>query len=292
MNQPAPVHVVAILGEGVVTPGTALVSGDDLGLTRGDGCFDAMRITHDADGVRVHHREAHVERMGRSAALLQIAGAPAGSAWNELINEALAHWRAPGEAVLKLVLTRGAESVRSAPFGYLTITTVPDYSGPRRGVTAVSLDRGYRSDAFADAPWLLGGVKTLSYAVNVAARREALSRGVDEPIWRSSDGYLLEGPTSGLIFAQDDRLWTTPTAGTGILASVTVAAILDEAGRQGVGTGEAFFTPDQAIDCTGVWLASAIRGVLPVTELDGRPIHHDSTVTSVLAVAAGFPAIP
>ena len=158
-------------------------------------------------------------------------------------------------------------------------------------MTAVSLDWGHRSDAFADAPWLLGGVKTLSYAVNVAARREALSRGVDDPIWRSSDGYLLEGPTSGLIIAADDRLWTTPTGGTGVLASVTVGAVLEVAGRQGVGTGETLFTPADAIGSDGLWLASAIRGVLPVTELDGQQVRHDPAITSVLAQAAGFPAI-
>ncbi len=291
MNQPPPAQLVAVLGQGIVPPDSALVIGDDLGLTRGDGCFDALRITNDADGLRVHHREPHLERLARSAALLQIADAPTTDAWNELIDEALAHWDQPGEAVLKLVLTRGAESVLSAPFGYLTITVVPDYSRVRRGVTAVSLDRGYRSDAFSGAPWLLGGVKTLSYAVNVAARRETLARGVDEPIWRSSDGHLLEGPTSGLIFAAEDRLWTTPRTGTGILASVTVAAILDEAGRQGVGTGEALFTPAQAIGCDGVWLVSAIRGVLPVIELDRAPVRHDPAVTSVLAVAAGFPPL-
>ncbi len=280
-----------MLGRGVAPPGAPLVSGDDLGLTRGDGCFDAMRVTNDSGGLRVHHREPHVARLGRSAAALQIADAPTAAEWNDLIDEALAQWRQPGEAILKLVLTRGEESVRSAPFGYLTITTAPDYSRARRGVTAVSLDRGHRSDAFLDAPWLLGGVKTLSYAVNVAARREALARGVDDPIWSSSDGYLLEGPTSGLIFAADDRLWTTPTAGTGILASVTVAAILAEAARQGVGAGEALITPAQAWECDGLWLVSAIRGVLPVVELDGRPVRHDPAVTSVLAVAGGFPPL-
>lgn len=289
MSQSAPIQLVAVLGEGVVPPDSTLVSGDDLGLTRGDGCFDALRITNDGDGLRVHHREAHVARLGRSAASLQIGDAPPTADWQELIDTALAQWREPGEAILKLVLTRGAESASSAPFGYLTITAAPDYSRARRGVTAVSLDRGYRSDAFAAAPWLLGGVKTLSYAVNVAARRAALAQGVDEPIWRSSDGYLLEGPTSALIFAADDRLWTTPTTGTGILASVTVAAIFAEAERQSVGTGETLFTPAQALDCSGVWLVSAIRGVLPVTELDGRPMRHDPAVTSVLAVSAGFP---
>lgn len=291
MSQPAPVQLVAVLGEGVVAPGSALVGGDDLGLTRGDGCFDALRVTQDADGPRAHHRQAHLARLVASAAALQFEEIPTIAAWDELIDAALAGWQEPGEAILKLVLTRGTESVRSAPFGYLTLTSAPDHTRARRGVTAICLDRGYRSDAFSDAPWLLGGVKTLSYAVNVAARREAAARGVDDAIWRSSDGYLLEGPTSGLLFSRDDRLWTTPTQGTGILASVTVAEVLAEAERQGVGTGTALFTPAQAIECDGVWLASAIRGVLPVVELDGRPIRHDPAVTSVLAVAAGFPPL-
>lgn len=286
-----PAQLLAVLGSGLVPADHAVLLADDLGVTRGDGCFDAMRVTRDGRGVRVHHRDGHLARFARSAARLGLADAPPTAAWGELIDQALSAWEHPGEAVLKLVLTRGRESVPTPPFGYLTLTAAPDYRRPRRGVSAASLDRGHRSDAFAEAPWLLGGVKTLSYAVNVAARREAAARGVDEVIWSSTDGYLLEGPTSGLIFAAEDRLWTTPTGGTGILDSVTVAAVFDVARRNGVDTGEALFTVTDARACDGVWLVSAIRGVLPVTELDGRPLPHDPAVTSVLAVAGGFPPI-
>lgn len=285
-----PVQLLAVLGRGILASETAVLSADDLGVTRGDGCFDAVRITVDARGTRAHYLDEHLARFTRSAAALQIA-APAEAAWRELIDLALAAWNQPGEAVLKLVLTRGQESMVSAAFGYLTITQVGDHSRARRGVTAVSLDRGFRSDAFADAPWLLGGVKTISYATNVAAKREATARGMDEAIFRSSDGFLLEGPTAGLVFAADDRLWTTPTAGTGVLESVTIGALFAAARQHDVATGEALFTPADAVKADGVWLVSAIRGVLPVVQLDGHEVHHDPAVTSVLAQAAGFPGI-
>ncbi len=280
-------QVVAVLGRGVVPRDTPLLVADDLGLTRGDGCFDACRVTVVDGRARADHLDAHLARFARSATALELP-APDETAWRALIDEALAQWRAPGEAVLKLVLTRGPELAASGPTGLVTITTAADATAARRGVTATTLTRGYPSDAFLDVPWLLGGVKTLSYAVNVAAKREAARRGVDEVIFTSSDGYLLEGPTAGLLVAADDQLWTTPTAGTGVLASVTIEAIFTAARADGVATRHALFRPGDLAATDGAWLVSAVRGVLPVLELDGEPLPHDPRITARLATAAGF----
>ena len=45
-----------------------------------------------------------------------------------------------------------------------------------------------------DAPWLLGGAKTLSYAVNMASQRWAQSIGAQDVLWVSADGFALEAP--------------------------------------------------------------------------------------------------
>ncbi|HRA75287.1 MAG TPA: aminotransferase class IV [Propionicimonas sp.] len=283
-------QVLAVHGRGLLPFQTPLLSGDDLGVTRGDGCFDALRVTADPSGARAHFVTAHLERFARSAAALGIATPPVAQ-WRELIDEALAAWAWPGEAICKVVLTRGLESGPSEPVGYLTITAAPDFSRVRRGVSAVTLDRGYAHDAFAAAPWLLGGVKTLSYAVNVAAQRAARIAGVDEAVFRSSDALLLEGPTAGLLYARDDALWTTPVTGSGVLPSVTIAELFSVAAAQGVRTGAAFLPAGEARTCDGVWLVSAIRGVVPVLELDGVELRHFADVTSTLAAAVGFPRI-
>jgi 4-amino-4-deoxychorismate lyase len=275
------------MGRGVVPRETPLLLADDLGLTRGDGCFDAARVTVVDGRARVDHLDRHLARFARSAAAL-VLPAPDPAAWRPLIAAALAQWQEPGEAVLKLVLTRGPEYVPSAVSALVTITPAPDATRARRGVTGVTLSRGYPSDAFVDAPWLLGGVKTLSYAVNVAAKREAARRGADEVVFTSSDGYLLEGPTAGLLVAADDQLWTTPVAGTGVLQSVTIDVIMDAARADGVGTREALFRSQDLADTDGAWLVSAVRGVLPLVELDGVRLPTNPAITARLAAAAGF----
>ena len=275
------------MGRGVVPRDTPLLVADDLGFSRGDGCFDALRVVRDEGGLRVDHLDRHLARFARSAAALELPP-PDDGAWRELIDTALDAWPHRGEAVLKLILTRGSEHAGTGVTALLTITTAPDATAARTGVTGITLSRGFAADAFAAAPWLLGGVKTLSYAVNVAAKREAARRGVDEVVFTSSDGFLLEGPTAGLLVAADDQLWTTPTAATGVLPSVTVDVIMATARAEGVGTREALFRVDELVDAQGVWVVSAIRGVLPLVELDGVPLPHDPAITAHLAAAAGF----
>jgi len=100
------VQLLAILGTGLVDPDTPVLRADDLGLTRGDGCFEGARVVTSADGVSaVDKLEAHLARMSRSAAALGIAFDEA--AWRGLVGQAVAAWAGPGEAAMRLLLTRG-----------------------------------------------------------------------------------------------------------------------------------------------------------------------------------------
>ena len=81
-----------------------------------------------------------------------------------------------------------------------------------------------RHDVAETSPWLLAGAKSLSYAVNRAAQREAARRGAHDVIFVSSDGYALEGPTSNVILLADGVV-RTPQTDQGILAGTTQAAV-------------------------------------------------------------------
>lgn len=279
-------RVVALLGRGVIPTDSSPIAADDLGFTRGDGCFDAMRVVRDAAGVRVDHRDKHLARFARSAAAMDLPPIDV-PAWTALVQQAAESWRGEGEAVCKVIWTRGGEFVASDPVGVALIAPVPVSCVPLR---LASLSTGRAAEAFCDAPWLLGGVKTISYALNAAAKREANRRGVDDALFVSSDGFLLEGPTSALVVARDGVLDTTPTAHTGILASVTLDVIREQAGNHGREVRERLLRPEELALADGAWLVSAIRGVCPIVELDGRRVDFNPRISTTLARWAGFAA--
>ena len=278
-------HLVAVLGRGVIDdPDEPVLSAFDMGLTRGDGCFDAMRIEiGDGGSVHVDHLDAHLDRLVRSARALDLPPVDL-VGWRALIDEALAAWGRPGEAVLRVLLSRGSEwSLDRVPTGILTIAPLPESSRAQRsGISVVTLSLGRHAELGGETGWLLGGVKTLSYAVNMAAAREAARRGADDALFVSSDGLALEGPRSALIWREADVLVSTRIEGTGILASVTQASIFGEATREGVVTRSDLIGVGRLPETDGAWLVSSGRLVAPILTLDGVAMPTDPAWTDRL----------
>jgi 4-amino-4-deoxychorismate lyase len=206
--------------------------------------------------------------MRRSAAALDIAFDE--PAWRALIDEAVAAWAHPGEAAMKLLLTRGSPS--GPPSGFVSIGPLPaDYPRQRRdGLRIVTLSRGLPSDAFTDAPWLLGGVKSLSYAVNMAGQREAARRGADDAVFVSTDGVVLEAPTGSVVWSAGRTLHTTPTGATGILAGTTQRLLFERAAVAGWRTAETCASVADLHAADVVWLVGSVRGPVDVVDLDGK----------------------
>ena len=82
---------MGLLGVGLVDPTAPLLRADDLGVVRGDGCFETVRVRPDGGAEDL---DPHLERLARSEAALDLpATDPA--AWRELVGDAA---RPPGPA--------------------------------------------------------------------------------------------------------------------------------------------------------------------------------------------------
>ncbi|MDT0180292.1 aminotransferase class IV [Microbacterium sp. ARD31] len=255
-----------------IDPQAPALSVGELSTQRGDGIFESIGVV---DG---HPQEvgAHLDRLIHSARLCDLP-VPHREQWRQAV--AAAATEAPeGESVMKLILSRGVEH-GPAPTAWITIASAPDFRTVRReGVRVATLDRGLDSGAPERAPWLLLGAKTLSYAVNMAAIREAKRRGADDALFVSSDGVLLEGPTSSLILRIDGR-YVTPAPGAGILHGTTQMSVFEELARRGFETAYATLPASALSQADAAWLVSSVRLAVPVTAIDGSPMPVDGELT-------------
>jgi 4-amino-4-deoxychorismate lyase len=248
----------------------------DLGVTRGDGIFESIGVV---DG-RAQALEPHLARLARSAAMLDLPE-PDRDVWRRAVLQSieLAGDRVAGRELLaKLVLTRGIEG-GDALTGWLYLFDAGAYDAEREGgVRVVTLDRGYRSDVAQTSPWLLAGAKTLSYAVNKAALREAARRGADDVIFVSTDGIVLEGPNSSVIALIDGVHVTTPPE-LGVLEGTTQHAFFADVEAHGGKTAYRALTVDDLRSADALWLASSGRQIAPVSSLDGHEVAQDARLT-------------
>lgn len=279
LNQPSsdvPPHRPGDAPFELVDPAAPQLSVLDLGATRGDGIFEAFSVT----AGRPHSIDAHLGRFTRSAAKLDLP-APDTAAWQDAIDGVIAALVGIDEALVKLVMTRGIEGDADArPTGWVYGWAAPDYSRARtEGISVVTLDRGYRHDAEEVSPWLLLGAKTISYAVNRSVMREAARRGADDVIFVSSDGFVLEGPSSTVLVRRGNTI-LTPGTGLGILDGTTQGELFNWAADRGMETGFELMTPDQLGGVDALWLVSSGRLVAPVKAVDGVTRDMDTERTN------------
>ena len=258
-----------------VDPAAPALTVGELSTQRGDGIFESIGVV---DG---HPQEvtAHLERLAHSAQLCELP-LPDLAQWRAAVDRAAAHC-GPGESVIKLILSRGVEH-GPAPTAWVTAAEASDFTRARtEGIRVVTLDRGYSLATPARAPWLLLGAKTLSYAVNMAALREAKRRGADDAIFTTSDGYVLEAPTASLIVRRGDT-FVTPAPNAGILHGTTQLSLFEHLALRGFAVGYETIPVASLAEADAAWLVSSVRLAAPITAIDDAPLAVDAEFTASL----------
>ena len=228
----------------------------DEGLLRGDGIFEVIRVY---DGQPFAF-EAHLRRLQSSADNLRLpldlesVRADA----HRLLAEAGA---GRDHDALRIVITRGGRRL------LLTEGLSPTRETIRLASVTYAPTR------------ILDGVKSLSYGSNMLATRLAQERGYDEALLVTPHGRVLEAPTSSLFWVKDGTL-LTPPLDDHILASITRALVIEEAGAR----EQACTLPDLAA-AEEVFLASTIREVQPVVAVDDTVFDGSGPVTARTAAS-------
>ncbi|WNM23472.1 aminotransferase class IV [Demequina capsici] len=278
----------------LIDPTTPLAGATDLGLTRGDGIFESVGIHHG----RMHDLEPHLERLAQSARLMDLP-APDLAVFRDAISQAVDALLAgvdhvPVTALCKIVYTRGEEAAAAVapgrPLGFALAYEFPDPTeARRRGTSALTLTRGYPLGIGAVAPWLTVGAKTLSYSVNMAALRHAAAQGVEEVVFTTTDGFVLEAPRSTVVMRRGDVV-TTPSIEGGLLHGTAQRAAFDAFEALGLSTEYRDVRVEELAGADALWLADSAFLLRPLHHLDGRRLEVDEALTGAaidLMLAAG-----
>jgi 4-amino-4-deoxychorismate lyase len=261
----------------------------DLALLRGEAVFEALRVY----GGRPFRLRAHLDRLAASAAALDL---PLPAGLEELAGRAVAA-AGGGDAVLRLICTKGPEGPpvdrdgpgEGGPSAFAICTDIPGSfeEERRRGLRLVLLTTATDPLLRAGSPWLLAGVKTISYALNMAAQRTARARGADDAVLVGLGGELLEAPTANLWWRTGHTLHT-PSLELGILAGITGAVLHELAPGLGLKVLDGVFTAEALTAADEAFLSSSTREIMPVVEVDGVPIADGRPGPTAATLQAGL----
>jgi branched-chain amino acid aminotransferase len=196
----------------------------------------------------------HLERLRSSAAELNLLLDPADLPDHQAVRALLHADGREHDAMLRLTLSGGLSTSRA---GTLWMRSFPLPPPLREGGIVLGPAWPARVDSLASH-------KTLNYWHNRLIFEDAQSRGFDECISVSSDGYLWEGSRSNLFAVVHGELLTPPCVGR-VLPGIMRGLILEQGHLLGLniretplGLFDPLFRPEE------VFMSNSVRGIMPV----------------------------
>ena len=257
---------LAVGGRGLVDPDEPVLYVDDEAFLRSRAAFETARVY----GGMPFKLDEHLARLAGSAARVEIGRIDVAEL-ERLARLAVEAAAAP-DAVLRLFVTPGRDGA-GRPTQIAMVSTLPEGldEARARGIKLISIQLGLDPALRASTPGLLGGVKSTSYAVNMAAEAEAKRRGADDAVFLAAGDIVLEGPVTNVWWRLEDALYT-PALELGILAGVTRATLVEEAAAAGYEVREGAFPLGHMAAAEEAFTSSSVREVMPVVELEGATL--------------------
>ena len=242
----------------------ARISPLDRGFLFADGVYEVIPVHRG----RMFRLRQHLQRLEDSLAAIRLPNPHSMEEWAAIAGR-VAATAGGAEMLVYLQVTRGAEFGRNHLFPRDTAPTVFAFASPYPAPAASVIERGLTAATLQDTRWSRCDIKSVALLANVLLRQEAADRGADEALLVRG-GLLLEGSSSSVFLCIGGTL-VTPPHDHRILPGTSRDAVLELA----EGWLPSQVCPLEAREiasCDELWIASAGRGVLPVTVVDGEPV--------------------
>jgi D-alanine transaminase len=242
---------------------SARVSPLDRGFLFADAVYEVIAVY----GGRALLLDAHLRRLARSLAELDIAAPHTDAGWRSIVGQLIAR-NGSGDMGVYLQVTRGADSGRDHAFPAGIRPTVFAMASPLAPTNLATA--GVRAITGPDTRWARCDIKTTALLANVLLRQAAAEAGAGEFIMLRN-GFVTEGSGSSVLIVEAGVLFTRPD-GHEILPGTTIRLVREVAEQAGIGYREEPISESRLRSADEVLLTAALRGVAPVTHVDGRAV--------------------
>jgi branched-chain amino acid aminotransferase len=247
----------------------AKVSVFDHGLLYGDGVFEGIR----AYSSRVFRLKKHVDRLYESARGIHLEIPMKRDEMATAINETLAFNKLI-DAYIRVIVTRGAGSLGLDPrkttdpqiiiiTDHISLYPEELYEHGLKIITAATT----RNHPNAVNP----RIKSLNYLNNILAKIEGTNAGCLEALMLNHKGEVAECTGDNIFIVKNGELHT-PSIDAGILDGITRHAVMDLARGVGIKVVERAMDRHDIYTADECFLTGTAAEVIPVVELDARPI--------------------
>ncbi|NIA67358.1 D-amino-acid transaminase [Pelagibius litoralis] len=244
----------------------AAVHIEDRGYQFADGVYEVVPVYN---GILVDE-DLHFDRLDRSLAELQIEE-PMSRPALKLVARELMRRNGLSNGFVYMQVTRGVAPrdhkfpKDSRPALVLTTRQMKPHS-PQ------VLAEGLKVITVTDQRWDRCDIKSVSLLPNVLGKQAAAEAGAYEAWQVDGDGMVTEGTSTNAWIVTGDNKVVTRDATHSILNGITRITLLELIKAEGYSLEERSFSVAEAQEAREAFLTSSTSFVLPVTQLDGKPI--------------------
>ncbi|MCA9714506.1 MAG: aminotransferase class IV [Myxococcales bacterium] len=251
-------------------PAEASISVFDRGFLYGDSVYETLRTA----GGRFVDMRRHLVRLRASAAGIGLDVPHSDEAIRRVVRETCDAAGNP-DSYIRIILTRGTgplmldPRVSGAPLLVVIVKALQPLPPElyERGISAAIVDVLKPGRLQLDP-----SLKTGNYLNSILALRQAIDGDAEDAILCNAAGAVAEGATSNVFMVAGGRV-LTPSFETGLLKGITRTVVVELAAAQGLQVEEVTIMPAELRAADEVFLTSSVRGVMPVTRLDGVAVH-------------------
>jgi D-alanine transaminase len=262
----------------------AAVNVEDRGYQFADGVYEVCEVR----GGRLVEERGHLERLLRSLKELRIAEPMSLAALGTVMRETVRRNRVRN-GIVYVQVTRGVarrdHAFPSAPVRPAVVVTATRLDFAKMDAMAAE---GIAVVTMPDNRWDRVDIKSIALLPNVLAKQAAREQGAREAWFVDKDGRVTEGSSSNAWIVTRDGKIVTRQADHAILKGITRAVVLEALKAQNLTLEERPFTIEEAYHAREAFLTSASQLVMPVVQIDGKPVGNGAPGLVATALRRDF----